>query len=124
MKARCLNPRFPAFAKYGGRGITIDPRWHDFDCFLADMGPRPSVEHSIDRYPNGNGNYEPGNVRWATRSEQCRNRKSSRAVVRSDGLRFNSMVEAAEQTGGNRRCIRDCCTGRQLTHHGYEWRFA
>lgn len=76
IKSRCLNPNSTGYEYYGGRGITICDRWRDsFESFLADVGRRPSAKHSIDRYPDNNGNYEPGNVRWATASEQCFNRR-------------------------------------------------
>jgi hypothetical protein len=69
MKTRCLNRNTKAFKDYGGRGITICPRWLDsFENFLADMGKRPDGL-SLDRM-NNDGNYEPGNCRWATRREQ------------------------------------------------------
>lgn len=73
--ARCTRPRSQAWANYGGRGITICDRWrHDFVAFLADVGSRPSSLHSIDRIDNDCG-YEPGNVRWATSSDQAKNRR-------------------------------------------------
>jgi hypothetical protein len=74
--ARCFNPKHEAFHRYGGRGITMCDRWRQsFESFLADVGRRPSGKHTLDRIDN-NGNYEPGNVRWATQIEQRRNSSS------------------------------------------------
>jgi len=78
MKTRCENPACAAYARYGGRGITVCARWRDsFEAFLADVGPRPSPRHSIDRKDNDKG-YEPGNCRWATPSEQNANQRPRR----------------------------------------------
>lgn len=77
---RCNNPNNPQYNGYGGRGIKFCERWSKFTNFLADMGLKPSPKHSIDRYPNKDGNYEPGNVRWATASEQQRNKRKMRAI--------------------------------------------
>jgi plasmid maintenance system antidote protein VapI len=74
MLDRCLNPKNEAFKNYGGRGITVCLRWRDFHKFFADMGPKPSPQHSLDRRDN-DGHYEPSNCRWATRAEQQRNRR-------------------------------------------------
>ena len=85
MMARCFNPSLKFFERYGGRGITVCDRWMQFENFLADMGPRPSALHSIDRYPDKNGNYEPGNCRWATRKEQARNTRQT-VMLTIDGV--------------------------------------
>lgn len=85
IKTRCLNPSDHSYPGYGGRGITICDRWRDsFEDFLADVGRRPSPKHSIDRI-NNDGSYEPGNVRWATPTEQQLN-KMNNAVLTLNGV--------------------------------------
>lgn len=76
MLARCNDPKHRQYKDYGGRGIVVCPQWTEFECFLADMGERPPGR-SIDRV-DGDGNYEPGNCRWATRTEQNRNRRTTK----------------------------------------------
>lgn len=78
MIARCTYPSNPAFAYYKRNNITIHEPWRRFENFLADMGERPSLDFSIDRYPNQMGNYEPGNCRWATKQEQANNRVTNK----------------------------------------------
>lgn len=74
MRSRCRNPNAAGYQNYGGRGITVCPQWETFAGFLADMGPRP-VGMSLDRIDT-NGNYEPGNCRWATHTQQMQNRRT------------------------------------------------
>jgi hypothetical protein len=77
MIRRCCDPRHKAYSNYGGRGITVCDRWRfSVKDFVADMGPRPSKDHSIDRLDNNRG-YEPGNCVWETRSKQSRNSRSN-----------------------------------------------
>lgn len=98
MKSRCLNPKFPKYSAYGARGIAICERWRNsFANFLADMGPRPSPQHTIDRFPDQNGSYEPGNCRWATPTQQARNR-SITVTVEYHG-RTVTLAELSEMVG-------------------------
>ena len=88
LRQRCLYPNYRQFKDYGGRGIKVCERWDDFQNFLADMGPKPGPEYSVERI-NNDGDYAPDNCKWATRKEQQGNRRSSartrQAVVIADG---------------------------------------
>lgn len=81
MKRRCSDPANKNFKDYGGRGVTVCERWLQFEFFMADLvaniGQRPSMKHTLDRIDN-DGNYELGNVRWATAKEQRRNQRAKR----------------------------------------------
>lgn len=79
MMRRCYTQSDQKYFKYGGIGIEVCQRWHSFQFFLDDMGPRPTG-HTIDRFPDRDGNYEPSNCRWATQKQQQRNRRNSRMV--------------------------------------------
>jgi hypothetical protein len=81
MRTRCSNPSNSRWADYGGRGIRVCDRWQtSFENFRADMGPRPSAEHSLDRI-DVNGNYEPDNCRWATKRQQAQNVRTNVRLV-------------------------------------------
>lgn len=88
---RCRNPNATGYERYGGRGISFDPRWDDFAAFLSDMGVRPDGL-TLERVDNA-GNYEPGNCIWATPTAQARNRRSNRIV---DG---RTLAEVSTETG-------------------------
>jgi len=88
MRQRCYNKSHYAYNDYGGRGITVCDSWNEsFLNFKRDMGDRPSKKHTLDRYPNNDGNYEPGNCRWATMKEQCQNRRNS-VWIEHDGKKM------------------------------------
>jgi hypothetical protein len=105
MKARCLNPNAPKYHRYGGRGITICDRWlNDFWSFAADMGEKPTPEHTMDRIDN-DGHYTPDNCRWATRKEQQRNTRSV-LWVEIDGVKYRAQ-DLGEKAGILSRTIKD-----------------
>ena len=105
MKDRCMNPKNKRYSFYGGRGITVCEAWQmSFSQFLSDMGRRPSSSHSLDRINNALG-YSPGNVRWATKVEQARNKRSNHL------LSFNNITQClsawAEETGIRANTIKE-----------------
>jgi hypothetical protein len=79
MMRRCFDEKHRSWTNYGGRGITVCAEWSAYSAFLAAVGRRPSRHHSLDRVDNS-GNYEPGNVRWATLAEQHRNTRRTHFI--------------------------------------------
>jgi hypothetical protein len=79
--SRCYNKNKKHYPRYGGRGIRVCDQWiNSYEHFLADVGRRPSSMHSLDRFPDNDGNYEPGNVRWATDKQQANNKSNNRIL--------------------------------------------
>lgn len=104
MRQRCVNPKTIHYKIYGGRGIKVCRRWSKFETFYKDMGPRPSMRHSLDRWPNKNGNYTPKNCRWATQEQQSNNKRNNvvleifgekftmKELSRAIGMKYTSVV--------------------------------
>lgn len=117
---RCYRPKTKSYDRYGGAGILVCDRWlrgdgerSGFECFVADMGERPSTGHSIDRWPDGAGNYEPANCRWATILEQQNNQKSNRRFI-FEGKSV-TLAELVRLTGVTRTVLK-----YRLIKHGWE----
>jgi hypothetical protein len=111
---RCYNPDNPAYKNYGARGITVCDRWRTLERFIDDLtegrqpGPRPSTGFSLDR--DLNGPYSPDNTRWATDSQQMRNRRNNRLLT-FNGITLTT-VEWADRTG-----IRDKTIQERIDKH-------
>lgn len=103
MRSRCLDETHTSYHNYGGRGIKVCDRWREsFVSFLEDMGPRPSLQHSIDRIDN-DGDYTPKNCRWATMKEQRRNSRQNRFIIAFGERR--TLIEWSECYGIGPRTI-------------------
>lgn len=103
MRQRCLNPKCKKFKNYGIRGIKVCEQWNDFEQYLKDIGERPTVNHSIDRIDN-DGNYEPGNVRWALSTVQCYNKTNTKRIDTPFGKMY--FRELSIKTGIAYACLR------------------
>jgi hypothetical protein len=105
VKRRCDPAAARIFPDYAGRGISMHQDWRQsFEAFVAAVGRRPGPGYSLDRYPNNDGNYEPGNVRWATRKQQARNRRNSLYI--ECGNEWRTLAEWSEITGLKNTTIR------------------
>lgn len=103
MRARCRTETHSAYHNYGGRGITVCDAWaNNFESFLQDVGRRPSKQHSLDRIDNDRG-YEPGNVRWSTRTDQGNNRRTN--VVLDYNGKAMTMSQWAEELGMSKNTL-------------------
>jgi hypothetical protein len=124
MKGRCNNPMIEKFSYYGGRGIEVCEQWHRFEVFRDWALTNGYAAHlSIDRIDR-DGNYEPANCRWVSHTTQMRNTSHNRAVVRSDGRRFELIIDAARETGCTAGAIVQVCQGKNKTAYGYGWCYA
>lgn len=117
MTQRCTNPDATGYALYGGRGIKVCDRWRKFEDFLADMGERPRNK-TLDRYPDNDGDYEPGNCRWATGSEQGLNRRMLRKPAISCKRGHELSADNLRILNGRRLCM-TCLRGRARVALGW-----
>lgn len=110
MVQRCTNPNNKNWKEYGGRGITVVPRWLKFADFFEDMGPKPTPKHTLERCDNSSG-YCKDNCRWATRSEQAKNRRTTHFVTFQG--KTKCVWDWADELGINRKALR--------ARFGYGW---
>lgn len=118
MHARCTNPNQASFPGYGGRGITVCAKWKDYLQFLADMGPRPAGG-TLERIDT-DGGYAPDNCRWASRSEQQKNRRDTRRYT--DGVFSGTLVECAAHIGISKELAHYRWKTHQTFEKGKPWR--
>ena|SRR6267378_843115 len=112
MKMRCRNPRIKNYKNYGGRGIRVCKRWlKSFLLFIEDLGPKPTLNHSLDRI-NNDGGYKPSNCRWATRKQQRDNQRKIRGPYKKQKYCRRGLHE---MKGTNYSYERGCRTCRLRT---------
>ena len=102
MMHRCYVPAHESYPLYGARGVVVTPDWHEFSAFWRDMGPEWRRGLTLDRI-DANGNYEPGNCRWATRKVQANNRRDNRIIETPDGPM--TIAQAADRYGIGQKTI-------------------
>lgn len=125
MLARCNNPKASNYARYGGRGIRVCERWHSFEVFLADVGERQPGT-TLDRFPDPNGNYEPGNVRWATPKQQAESRRPTSEWAERPGPKHKTHCKRGHLLAGDnlkitrsgRHACRECRRGYDHARRG------
>ena len=118
MRLRCTVPANAAYASYGGRGIKVCERWmNSVEAFMQDMGKKPTPKHELDRI-NNDGNYEPSNCRWATRSENDRNRRST-VWVMFHGQR-RKYADLCEEFNMDRTVVRHRLRAGWSVEHAFE----
>ena len=132
MTQRCENRNSQAYKNYGGRGITVSEEFHDFQIWHDHIGPRPDPGYTQDRI-NNDGNYERGNIRWATRKVQNNNRRPMscgphkqywfRSWHKDSMAQYlnNNQHEFARQHGLRQSCIHNCLNGKQKIYKGWEF---
>jgi hypothetical protein len=98
MFRRCYNSNCKAFVNYGGRGIRVCKRWRNYDSFLSDMGRAPGTSYTLGRIDN-NGNYEPGNCEWQTRTKQGRNKRGTSSMTISEAMKVRQLFEKGKTQG-------------------------
>lgn len=96
MRQRCQNTSTKSYKDYGGRGIKVAGEWEDFSRFLSDVGAKPGADYSLERIDN-DGDYRPGNVRWATKLEQAHNKRNNRHIT-ANGV-AKTMAEWSRELG-------------------------
>ena len=100
---RCENENAPQWSMYGGAGVKVCDEWRNsFERFFQDMGERPSESHSIDRFPDPNGDYRPGNCRWATPAEQANNRRNTPRIAGMSPMELSAVTGLPYNTIRNR----------------------
>lgn len=119
MLARCNRPSAVGYEYYGAKGITVCKRWHKYENFLADMGERPSKLHSLDRLDSTKG-YSLKNCRWATRSEQQKNKTTTKFY--SNGTFTGTLVECAKYIGISKELAFYRIKKWNTFERGVEWR--
>lgn len=90
LKTRCKNKNYICYQDYGGRGISYDPRWENFENFYADMGKKPSRDYSLDRIDNDKG-YSKENCRWATIKEQQNNTRANLEINNQGSSKYKGV---------------------------------